>query len=269
MRREPATAEPPTPRASKLTIGDLLEAWFPGRNVTADLERAVVRLRLCLEERAQRLPPLLEKVGEAVERLERMTPAPGYEPLLIERGQHPLCARMMSYFLIRASRDAVNQARMERRTVDAIRFLAKPGHRRKRATCRRIEWLLSDTDGVSRVAGLREGNTGVHEFRSALEAFARGGPGADERLRQTAAAIAPRLSVARGRKASRATIGHQFLLSVFRQVVGPAGYTWDVEQEDFTDPLTRATRLAFGDPNFDPRPAHRRERQRMKLVTSP
>src|SRR5208282_1590791 len=31
---------------------------------------------------------------------------------------------------------------------------------------------------------------------------------------------------------------------------------------DFTDPLTRATRLAFGDPDFDPRPAFRRQRAR-------
>ena len=47
------------------------------------------------------------------------------------------------------------------------------------------------------------------------------------------------------------------LLSEFRDIVGSASYTWDPVQEDFVDQLTRATRLAFGDFDFDPRPAVR------------
>ena len=270
MLREPKAVEapPPIPGPPSLTVRDLLESWFPGRDVAASLERAAVWLGRCLDALTRRLPPLFERVGEAVERLERMPPAPGYEALFINHGQHPLSARMMSYVLIWVSRDAANEARMERRTVDAIRFLAKPGRRHKQAVFRRVEWLLGDWDGMCGLAGLRQANTSVHEFTSALEAFARGDLGADELLRQTAAAIASRLSVHQGRKASRATIGHQSLLSVLRPVIGRASYTWNPEQEDFIDPLTRATRLAFGDPDFDPRPALRREGRRMKLVTT-
>ena len=47
------------------------------------------------------------------------------------------------------------------------------------------------------------------------------------------------------------------LLSEFRDIVGSASYTWDPVQEDFVDQLTRATRLAFGNSDFDPRPAVR------------
>jgi hypothetical protein len=43
-------------------------------------------------------------------------------------------------------------------------------------------------------------------------------------------------------------------------VTGSRAYTWSDEQEIFTDPLTNATRLEFGKPDFDPRPAYRRVR---------
>jgi hypothetical protein len=38
--------------------------------------------------------------------------------------------------------------------------------------------------------------------------------------------------------------------------------------DDYTDPLTRATRLAFGDPDFDPGPARRRQRKRLRLESN-
>jgi hypothetical protein len=245
--------------APSMTVKEVLETWFPGRDVMADLERAAVRLGQWLDELASRLSPTLKSVCEVVETLERMPPAPGYEPLLIARAQHPLVARIISYTLIKFSALEASKGRMERQAVDAIRFLAKPG-RRKRAVSRRVDWLISDWDRESGLAGLRAGNIiSFLDFTLALESFARGDPGACEHLTQTAAAMAPLLSVRRGRRASRATIAHQMLLSAFRDMVGSASYTWDLAQEDFTDPLTRATRLAFGDPDFDPRPAVRRK----------
>jgi hypothetical protein len=36
-------------------------------------------------------------------------------------------------------------------------------------------------------------------------------------------------------------------------MAGPKAYTRDHVSEDYTDPLTRATRAAFGDPDFDRR----------------
>jgi hypothetical protein len=251
--------------APSMTVREVLETWFPGRDVMADLERAAAWFKQCLDGLATRLAPLVKSACEAVERLERIPPAPGYEPLLIARGQHPLVARMMSYAIIKFSAEAASEDRMERKAVDAIRFLAKPG-RRKRAVSRRVDWLVHDWDGASGLTRLRGGDIiSLHDFTSALESFARGDPGAREHLTQTAAAIVPLLSVRRGRRASRATIAHQMFLSIFRVMVGSASYTWGSAQEDFTDPLTRATRLAFGDPDFDPRPAFRRERRRLRL----
>ncbi len=50
---------------------------------------------------------------------------------------------------------------------------------------------------------------------------------------------------------------HLFLLSWFRSPTRRPAYTWDPVEEDFVDPLTKATRILLNDPNFDPRPAYR------------
>jgi hypothetical protein len=39
----------------------------------------------------------------------------------------------------------------------------------------------------------------------------------------------------------------KLLLLDFGNMMGPMIYTWDTVSEDFTDQLTQATRLAFGD----------------------
>jgi hypothetical protein len=139
MPRAPAATDATrAARVPSMTVGEVVETWFPERDVMADLERAAAWIRQCLDELATRLPPLVKSACEAVETLERMPPAPGYEPLLVARGQHPLVARMMSYALIKFSALEASKGRMERQAVDAIRFLAKPG-RRKRAVSRRVD----------------------------------------------------------------------------------------------------------------------------------
>jgi hypothetical protein len=74
-----------------------------------------------------------------------------------------------------------------------------------------------------------------------------------------AATVAPRLSVSRGRKISAASAAHEFVSEELGQA-----YTFSPVLEDFTDELTKATRIEFGDPNFDPRPAVRRARAGQK-----
>ncbi len=73
---------------------------------------------------------------------------------------------------------------------------------------------------------------------------------ASQRVTEIAGILAPRLAVPRGRKASAASIAHEFWLSNMGKLTGRMSYTWDEARGDFTDPLTRATRLAFGDPDF-------------------
>jgi hypothetical protein len=67
---------------------------------------------------------------------------------------------------------------------------------------------------------------------------------------------------------SAASLAHEFSLAYVFNMAGPEAYTYDPVSEDYTDPLTRATRLAFGDPDFDPGPARRRQRKPLRLESN-
>jgi hypothetical protein len=188
--------------------------------------------------------------------------------MLIERGQHPLLARGLSYALIRSSKDEANEARMQRTVVDALRFLAKPG-RTIRAISHRAAGLLEVLNTTSNLGNVLDGvDISVFEFVEGLEGAVRGDPAACQRVTEIAAALAPGLSVRRGPKVSAASIAHELLLTYVANTAGPKSYTYDPVSGDFTDPLTCATRLAFGNPRFDPRPAFRRHRVRLSLKRS-
>jgi hypothetical protein len=258
----------PIVEASAQTIGEFFEEWFPGCDINAGLKR----VQTVVETLADRIPAVIERViisvCEMLERLEKLPIAPGYEPMLIERGHHPLMARGLSYLIIRSGTDEAHKARMQRIVVDAIRFLAKPA-RAKRSICRRAGALLEVWNTTFDLGGVFNGSdVSVFEFVEALEGAVRGDVAACQRVAQVATALAPGLSVRRGRKVSTASLTHEFSLVYVANIPGPKAYTYDPVSEDYTDPLTRATRLAFGDPDFDPGPARRRQRKRLRLESN-
>ena len=237
------------------TIGDLLSFYFTERDIAAGKKR----LEAGLDQLQRGFNRVLVFACEAAERLENMPPTPGYEPFLVEHGQHRLVARLMSHFLVSRSTEAANDARTERTVVDALRFLEKPG-RTARAISRRATALLEAEKTGSPLGEVLHGsNLSAFEFLELLGAVVRGDRSSSQRVREIAAVLAPRLSVRRGRKASAATIAHELLLSL-----GSRSYSWDYATGDYSDPETQATRLAFGDPDFDPRPASRRQKKRLR-----
>jgi hypothetical protein len=231
-----------------LTIGDFLGFCFPGRDIDAEMKR--------FEAGIDQLQPAFNRVVagacEAAGRLEDMPPSPGYEPLLVKRGQHLAVARLFSYVWIGLGKKMADEVRTQRTVAEAIRFLARPG-RTERAISRKAVVLLD-----SKLVGIFD-----DEFVESLEAVVRGDHTASQRVREMAAVLAPHLSVRRGRKVSAASSAHELLLSLVSE-----SYTWDDSIEDFSDPQTGATRLAFGDHDFDPRPAHRRRKERLRLKSS-
>jgi hypothetical protein len=249
--------------ASSQTIGELLEELFPGRDIVAGLERVLT----IVERFADRIPaviePVLIKASEMAERLDKLSPAPGYEPMLIERGHHPLLARGLSHWIIRSGKDEAKKVGMQRIVVDALRFSAKPG-RTTRSISRRAAALLEVWNTTSDLGNVFNAiDVSVFEFVEALEGAVRGDLAACQRVTEIAAALAPKLSARRGPKASTASIAHELLLTYLAETAGPKGYTYSFGVEDYTDPLTGATRSAFGDPDFDPSPARRRQRKRL------
>jgi hypothetical protein len=253
---------------SGLTIGEFLGELFPGRDIVAGLERGLT----VVETLTDQIPAVLERViipvREMLERLDKLPPAPGYEPMLIERGHHPLMARGLSHWIIRSGKEEANKAKMQRIVVDAVRFLAKPG-RRKGSISRKAALLVQIGNISSNLGDVFNGaHSSVFELIEALEGAVRGDLAACRRVTEVAAVLAPGLSVRRGPKASVPSIAHELLLTYVAHNAGPKSYTYDLVSEDYTDPLTSATRSAFGDPDFDPCPARRRQRKRLRLKSN-
>jgi hypothetical protein len=187
------------------TIGDFLGFCFPGRDIDTEMKR--------FEAGIDQLQPafnrVLARACEAAGRLEDMPPSPGYEPLLVEHGQHLVVARFFSYVWKGLAKKMADEARTQRTVADAIRFLAQPG-RTKRAISRRAVVLLESNlvrifDGV---------DVSVSEFVESLEAVVRGDHTASQRVREIAAVLTPHLSVRRGRKVSAASSAHAALADV-------------------------------------------------------
>jgi hypothetical protein len=246
------------------TVGEFLGELFTRRDIDAGLKRA----QTFVENLTKVVERVVISACEMAERLDKLPPAPGYEPILIQRGQHPLMARGFSYVIIGLGKDAATEARTQRIVVDAFRFLAKPG-RTKRSISRRAAVLLEVWNTRSTLGTAFNGvGVSVFEFVEALEGAVRGDLTGCQRVTEVAAALAPGLSVRRGRKASAASIAHELLLTCVANMAGPKAYTHDHVSEDYTDPLTGATRVAFGDPDFDPGPARRRQRKRLRLKSN-
>jgi hypothetical protein len=242
------------------TVGEFLEELFPGCDIDAGLKR----VQTFVENLTKVVERVVMSACEMVDRLERLPRAPGYESMLIERGHHTLMARGLPYWLIRSGKDEAHKAKMQRIVVDALRFLAKPG-RRKRSISRRAAELLNVWNTTSNLGDVfNDVDVSVFEFVEALEGAVRGDLAACQRVTEVAAALAPGLSVRRGPKVSAASVAHELLLTYLANTGAPKSYTSNRFAEDFTDPLTRATRLAFGNPRFDPRPAFRRHRVRRR-----
>jgi hypothetical protein len=202
------------------------------------------------------------------ERAEENFPSKAYGPYLEARGFSPFLARGLGSLTISLGTRQANEAKRVARVVEAIRFLAR-GDRQKRAILPRAKLVLtasketSIVDGLFHDAGLHEG-----EFLRLLQTVIDGGAINRERIRAIAAAIAPSLPCARGRKASAASAAHELFLETNVSLGLPAGFTWSDVEGKCLDERTKATRQEFDDPRFDPGSARRRVKLRVPAKTS-
>ena len=250
-----------------LTVRDLFDAGISETDAAAKIDRFFQQAGAFLEGLAITLQPVFREVFEAVARIEQAAEVPGYERAVSERANHPILARMVAYFVINASAEEIERAPMLRQAADGIRELAKP-RRRNRTISKLSAKLLAVWGGLPEFAPTGAPPCSLFDFKNALTGAAKGDPDACQRVALMAAAIAPHLSVQRGPKASQASTAHQFLMTYVNSGRASSSYTWNVDAEDFTDPLTQATRTAFRDPDFDPRPASRRHKKRLASIAA-
>jgi hypothetical protein len=144
--------------------------------------------------------------------------------------------------------------------IKAIRVFARPAIH-PRTILENAAFLLKASDRFSAVETIfLELNKSAGEFIDLLRLTVDGEKCDRQRMVEIVRELAPVLKTPRGRKPTAASAAHEFLLQHLQ-----CGYTWHVDEEDYSDALTQATRAEFSDPRFSPRAARRRVNARQNL----
>lgn len=194
--------------------------------------------------------------------------SPGYEPLLIKRGENTLLARVKAYLTVNQGRKIANESRRYREVVTTIRFLAKP-NRSRWAVNRKIAILLAASRETTIIRAIFiEAGLSDHILINLLPWAAQGNEMATERILEIARMAVPRIRMRRGPKVTAASAAHELFLEK-HGIRGASAYSYSDLEEDFIDEATKATRLEFPGTRFGPQPASRRLKARRQLTGAP
>ncbi|HZZ24066.1 MAG TPA: hypothetical protein VFE60_16460 [Roseiarcus sp.] len=197
----------------------------------------------------------------------RLPASPGYEPLLIKRGENPLLARVKAQLTVNQGRKSADESRKYREVVTAIRFLAKP-NRSRWAVNRKITLLLAASGETTIIRAIFiEAGLSDHILINLLPSAAQGNEMATERILEIAR-MAPRIRMRRGPKVTAASAAHELFLEK-HGIRGASAYSYSDLEGDFIDEATKATRLEFPGTRFGPQPASRRLKARRQLAGAP
>jgi hypothetical protein len=200
--------------------------------------------------------------------ISRSPASPGYEPLLVKRGENPLLARVKAYLTVHEGRRIADESRRYREVVAAIRFLARP-NRSRWAVNRKIALLFAASRETRIIRAIFiEANLSDSTLINMLPSAAQGDEMAIERILEIARMAAPRIRIRRGPKVTAASAAHELFLEK-HGIVGASAYTYSDLEGDFIDKATQATRLEFPGAPFGPQPASRRLKARRQLAGAP
>ena len=254
------------------TDDEQLAAFLGSPEITEQLKQLD---ELHIEIQAERKIKLLSVVLMAAtiaRRAEKIFPSRAYSKYFKDRGVNPVIAEALASLTISIGTREPNARRQLVEVVRALRFLTPGKNRRRGAMLSRFAVLLAAEDDASmlseifRKAGLN--GTEPSEFVSLLRVAADGGPLERKRISELAAQVAPSLPSVRGRKVSPASAAHEGFLEMADDFGGRCGYSYREVDEDFVDERTKATRIEFDDPDFDPRASFRRLAARRKARSS-
>jgi hypothetical protein len=201
------------------------------------------------------------KRGKVIEYLDELPPSPGYEPLLVDAGWNRVAARCMVALALQRSKRLATESNWRRQAVNAIRFLTRK--RQVRAVRKRAELLIKASQTTTVETIFSEAGLDESEFLLLLRSVVEGRSVDYQRIREIAVLISPRLTVPRGPKVRIASVAHEFFLNPEMGLAPrrrPSAYR--NRDAEYVSPLTAGTRLEFGVPDFDPRPAQRRKARR-------
>lgn len=245
------------PRLDAMTSRDL------GHGLVEVLAPIFIRVATGIELLVRQAAPVLFGVAQAIEQIEKLPPVERYEALLIQKGHHPLEARFIARVIIKLGEDLHQECLAEQSLASAIRPLAKTQNASPLVVSRRAKVLERVLKDPVVEAPLRKACAlvSVSESIDSLKELVGRGLDRDAaacwRLTEISRELRPHLRDPRGRVPTVASTTHEILLHWHK-----GAFTYDPNFEDMTDGATLATRIAMNAPDFDPRPARRRQRAR-------
>ena len=184
----------------------------------------------------------------------------GYGKFLETLGYDRNWAGMQAAMIVEEGRVRAATSKRSWEFAQALRRLANPGLETK-AFLAAAKVAREAMDGTELTRGLFEGLPRFAGllFIRALKFCLAGDLSHRVEVSRISKAIWRRVVVPRGPKLTHASAAHEYFLET-QSIFEDAAFTWSPEGEDFTDPLTQATREEFDDPDFNPVPARRRLR---------
>jgi hypothetical protein len=211
----------------------------------------------------ERTLPKLQLIADAIERLECAPPVPGHQEYLTADGDHPLVGKAMAYKVGPLGEERLAEREAGRIVASALRALLRAKDSSNLVFSRRAQKLqiaLADAGRMTafeRACERAGAVNAMYAIKPALDAVVQRKSAGRESLIAICRKIRPHLRDPRGRKQQLKSTTHRVVLEL-----GKRAYTYDPVNDDFVDPATRATRLAFRDPSFNPVSARRRLREK-------
>ena len=191
------------------TLIEVLEDYVRRPDVTAHLEQSPILHASAI---------FFAQIGAAITRVAQSPPSSGYEPYLTDLNCNWVAARGLAALAVRVGQRRARDAERERAVADAIRFLAKPG-RRRRAASRRVNILLLAWEETSVIETIfTEARIDEFEFIRLLKRVAERHELVPARLTEIAAAVAPRLSLRHGPKVRPISASHEHFVETLRSL---------------------------------------------------
>jgi hypothetical protein len=227
------------------------------KGIALTTQRIVFEVGECIKAFGEFIAPKLQAAGRAIQDILNTPPRPGYETLLVEYGLNRLEARYWASFFQRRGEDYAFERNVVRpNVIRTIRRIATSKARVK--TIAKCAERLSETDARSWLVRLLD-EAGFHHLKDRILSLLEKAAADDERacrqLSELARQVGPKLPDNRGAPVKVASICHERVLVLLSRHGKQVAYTWrDDDLEGFTDKVTQATRMEFGEFK-DPRPA--------------
>src|ERR1700736_1664353 len=157
----------------------------------------------------------------------------------------PMCAATAESALLKSNRRSLNSRAARRAKALRVELASPDSHLALEKSCREA--------GRPELA---------YELEQIIERVINRKPTARHTLVYTAKTLLSGLPDPRGRRFNIKTAKHQLLLHLLEAKKMPRAYTWNDREGECVDPAAKATRIAVGDPSFDPRYAYRDLRKR-------